>query len=371
MSRIVMVISYPDTRLKKEAEALAQNDVDVHVIVWERGWSFPRNDDRYDVCSFHRWNIPFGAENYRVWLFYPLWWLFIVSHLIASEYEAIHAVNFDTFVPALIIAKCRKKKVIYDVFDFYGDMFSIPLRNIIRTVDLSLMPFADGIIIADESRTEQIHRSLSETVIVINNSPQRNAFQRISLPEKTTKDFTLFVGGNIMVDRGVDQLITAVQHLDNVELVVIGYSHSTKLTKKLRQMCSSMTNVSLSLGGVAHEDILGQTAIADLIVAFYDPRVTNNWYASPNKLFEAMMYGKPILVNDGTSMAAIVREERCGCVVPFGEVKAIRETISTLRSDPKLCETLGQNGQAAFNAKYDWTIMEKRLVGFYGRILPA
>jgi glycosyltransferase involved in cell wall biosynthesis len=371
MSRIVMVISYPDTRLKKEAEALAQNNAEVQVIVWERGWSFPKNDARYDVCSFHPWKVPLGAESPLVWLFYPLWWLFIASHLIASDYEAIHAVNFDVFVPALIIAKCRKKKIIYDVFDFYGDMFSIPVRNVIRTVDLSLMQFADGIIIADESRTEQIHRSLSETIIVVNNSPSRTAFKRLSLPEKTKKDFTLFVGGAISVDRHVDKLITAVQHLNNVELVVMGYSKSTKLTKKLLRMCSGMTNVSLSMGGVPHEDIIGQTAIADLIVALYDPSVPNNRYSSPNKLFEAMLCGKPVLVSDSTSMAAIVREERCGCVVPFGDTTGIREAISTLRSDPKLCETLGQNGKAAYNAKYDWTIMEKRLVDFYDRILPT
>lgn len=369
MNKIKMVISYPDTRLQKEAEALAQNNVDVQVIVWERGWAFSRKDDRYEVCSFHPWNVQIGAENPLVWLFYPLWWLFIASHLIVSEYEAIHAVNFDVFVLVLIIAKCRKKKVIYDIFDFYGDMFSIPVRNIIRTVDLSIMPFADGIIIADESRTEQIHRSLSETVIVINNSPSRNALKRISLPEKSNEDFRLFIGGGISVDRNVDKLITAVQHLDNVELVVMGYSHSTKLTKKLRQMCSGMPKVSLSLAGALHEDILAQTAIADLVVALYDPHLPNNRYASPNKLFEAMMCGTPILVSEGTSMAAIVREERCGCVVPAGDISGIIGAINTLKSDAELSKTLGQNGQTAYNAKYDWIIMTKRLVSFYVRLL--
>jgi glycosyltransferase involved in cell wall biosynthesis len=374
MASIVMIISYPDVRLQKEAEALAQNNMDVDVIVWERGWSFPRNDERYTVRSLRFKHAPFGKLS--ALLFFPLWWLFIFRYLIASDYQAIHAVNLDTFVLALLIGKCRRKKVIYDVFDFYADMLVLPAltlsaRDFITRADRYLMKFADGIIIADESRTEQIQKSLSERVIVVTNSPKREWCEKVTLPKKKTEDFTLFVGGGVSLDRGVHTLITAVQQLDNVQLVVMGYCNQAAYAERLKQMCAGTTNITLGLEGVPYETIIAQTLVADLIVALYDPHIPNNRYASPNKLFEAMMCGKPILVSEDTSMAALVRKENCGLVAPFADLTSIKEAISSLKSNPSLWAALGENGKRAYDTKYDWKLMEKRLVDLYLRILPS
>ena len=232
------------------------------------------------------------------------------------------------------------------------------------------MRFADGIIIADESRTEQIKRNLSNTVIAVTNSPKRELCDEVSLPKKKLEAFTLFVGGGVSLDRGVDTLIAAVQHLDNVELVIKGYCGSATFAERLREMCAGVTNVSLDIGGVPHEAIIAQTLVADLVVALYDPRIPNNRYASPNKLFEAMMCAKPVFVSEDTSMATIVRNENCGLVVPFGDVAGIREAIINLKSNSSLWATLSENGRRAYDTKYDWQLMESRLVGLYCRILP-
>ena len=78
-----------------------------------------------------------------------------------------------------------------------------------------------------------------------------------------------------------------------------------------------------------------------------------------------MMCRKPIIVNDDTSMANIVREEKCGLIVPYGDVKTIKEAIIKLQNNPSLREELGENGRKAYDRKYSWTIMEKRLVLTY------
>ena len=81
-----------------------------------------------------------------------------------------------------------------------------------------------------------------------------------------------------------------------------------------------------------------------------------------------MMCGKPILVSDDSSMAGIVRQNNCGLVVPYGDVGAIREAIVKLVTNPGLREELGKNGRRAYEEKYSWTIMEKRLVDAYKRL---
>jgi len=125
------------------------------------------------------------------------------------------------------------------------------------------------------------------------------------------------------------------------------------------------------LGPIMYDIVIEKTLQADLLFALYDPRVPNNRYASPNKLFEAMMCGKPILVSDGTAMADIVKEEECGLVVPYGDVDAIKHAILTLKNDPVLCRRLGENGRRAYETKYNWKIMEERLLEIYRRLDPA
>lgn len=106
----------------------------------------------------------------------------------------------------------------------------------------------------------------------------------------------------------------------------------------------------------------------DVLFATYDPIYPTNRYASPNKLFEAMMCHKPIIVNDGTSMADIVRRENCGIVVPYGDVNELKNAILKLKNNPQLYGRLGVNGRNAYDTKYSWKIMEQRLLDVYKHI---
>jgi len=78
-----------------------------------------------------------------------------------------------------------------------------------------------------------------------------------------------------------------------------------------------------------------------------------------------------MITNIETTMAPIVREEDCGCLVPFGDIRALRETVLCLRDHPDVRDRLGQNGYAAFKKKYNWRLMEERLDGLYRLILGA
>jgi glycosyltransferase involved in cell wall biosynthesis len=123
------------------------------------------------------------------------------------------------------------------------------------------------------------------------------------------------------------------------------------------------------LGYIPRKDAIRYTLYSNLLFALYDPvAVENNKYSSPNKLFEAMMCAKPILVNSGTTMANIVKENNCGIVVDYGNIEEIRTSITELKENPKLQEELGAAGRHAFENKYNWNIMEQRLLRKYYEI---
>ena len=78
------------------------------------------------------------------------------------------------FIPAIFCRLLYKKRVIYNIFDFYADMIRHGprrLREIIRKLDLFIMSKTNAVIIADESRKEQIRESDPKELLVIYNSP--------------------------------------------------------------------------------------------------------------------------------------------------------------------------------------------------------
>src|SRR5437867_650721 len=100
----------------------------------------------------------------------------------------------------------------------------------------------------------------------------------------------------------------------------------------------------------------------------YDTEVPGNRLASPNKLFEAMMFGKPVIASADTRMAEVVREEGCGLVVPYGDSSALRGAIERLMLSPGDAEGMGARGRKAYEAKYNWRAMERRLLEAYGEL---
>lgn len=360
-----MVISYPDSRLKKEMETLKKNGYEIEVIMWERGWPFP-NDQNINIKSL-KINARIGL-NIKSLLFYPIWWLFLTTWLFRTKWDVVHAVNFDTYLFALLVAKIKKKPIVYDIFDFYGDMMPGLLRNIIVRLDRYLLPFSDVLIIADDSRVEQIGGNIHKNIYTINNSPTKDFFD-MKFPNNGNNSLKIFIGGKIIEERCLDMIIYTVSEMKDVDLIIRGHCGEPVFKQQLMQLGQKYENVDIYLGGVPYEEIIKGTMDANLTIALYDPKIPNNKYASPNKLFEAMASGIPIIVNENTSMANIVKKEDCGIVIPYGNEKALKETILSLKENRKLQKSLGYNGRKAYENKYNWTIMEERLLNIYDQVL--
>ena len=363
-SKVLMVISYPDTRLKKEMDSLIKKGYEVKVIIWERGWPFTV-DQNIDVKSL-KINAPVG--DIKSALYFPVWFLFLTFYLFKTEWDVVHAVNFDTYLFSLIVAKIKNKPIVYDIYDFYGDVMPGKLRNIVVGLDKRLLPFSNALILADEARVEQIGGNVHKNIFTINNSPTEDIFDKNN-HNKGSHTFKIFIGGKIAEQRCLDIIISAASKMKDVELLVRGHCQEANYKQQMLKLGQKFDNVDVYLDGVPYAEIVKGTMGADLTIALYNPDIPNNKYASPNKLFEAMASGIPIIVNEDTSMANIVRKEKCGIVIPYGNEEALIWAISRLKEDQGLRQRLGDNGRKAYEDKYNWTIMESRLNSIYRQLL--
>jgi glycosyltransferase involved in cell wall biosynthesis len=303
--------------------------------------------------------------------FYPFWWIYVTYFLLKEKPDVVHACDFDTLLPVLCIKRFIKFRFVYTIFDFYADNiqeghFLTPVKFLkkgIRSLEISGINRADLLILVDESRLEEIQGAMVKNLIYIYNTPED---QKSSVKEEIHESkgiFSIFYAGYLLNDRGITDIIMAIADVSEVELVLAGPIIDKNIIDDIAAHPASVTYI----GWIpSYEEILNRSLSADMLFRFSDPALpTKNKYASPNKLFEAMMCGKPILVSDNSSMASIVRHNNCGLVVPYGDRGAIKEAIVKLITDPGLRAELGKNGRRAYEEKYSWTIMENRLINAY------
>jgi glycosyltransferase involved in cell wall biosynthesis len=353
----------PDVRLEKEATTLAGAGYFVKLLGWDRTGDSPHLEKRSGY-TIRRITLRACSGGIKVFFYLPIFWILVFFQLLKEDWDIVHASDLDTYPPALLAAKLKRKPIIYDIYDFYADLVPLPkpIRNFVANLDVFLMGFADSIIIVDPSRLRQIGREDGDPgVTVIVNSPKDLDTPEKVFPRPQDAPFTILFAGILIPGRDFESIIEAGKDIDNIHIIFAGFG---SLTGHVWSFCSRFPFVTF-LGTIPHNEVLQRTLQSDLLFAFYDPGIPNNLYSSPNKLFEAMMCRKPILVNDGTSMAEIVKNENCGIVVRYGDVSAIRQAVLKLRDDPYAGKQLGENGRRAYEQKYGWKIMEDRLLALY------
>lgn len=355
----------PDVRLEKEATTLSNAGNEVVILGWGRYGSKVKAQEIRRNYYIHRFQLqaPLG---YKIFFFLPLWWIYVSIWLLKEKWDVVHAADLDCLIPSLIISKFLSRPIIYDIFDFYSDQiaFSPTIRKIVESIDCYFMKHVDEIILVDSSRIHQIKQGNYKNVSIIYNSPPKELADKLRTSNQS-ENFKIFFAGGLSLDRDISSIIKACGDITDIFFEIAGYGPRVA---ELLNICKTNSRVQF-LGEINYDTVILKSFQADLLFAFYDPKVPNNFYASPNKLFEAMMCGKPILVNSGTTMAKIVSEENCGLVVPYGDIPSIREAVLKIKNDKHFQEKLGKNGKRAFERTFNWNIMEKRLIKIYQRIL--
>jgi glycosyltransferase involved in cell wall biosynthesis len=362
----------PDPRVEKIARALVDGGYHPQLLGWDMNGEFPERE-QVDGLTYNRLSVKAdfgrGLVNFRHQI---RWQIALLNWLRRNRdhFDVIHACDFDTVLPALVCKRLWGKVVIYDIFDFYADMLRATpnlVVKLIRSLDIKAINRVDALILADDSRFQQIksaHPGMSE---VIYNCPEdvRDRIQTWETSKPKTSHLHLTYVGNIQVERGLNVLLDVLQSHPDWTLDLAGFGGDVA---QIQSRVENMLNVRwYSL--VPYDEGLRLSNSADVLFATYDPGIPNNRYASPNKVFEAMMLSKPIIVARDTNMDHIIEEVECGIVVDYGQAEPLENALQRFENNPDLRINLGKNGRRAYETTYNWGNMESRLLDLYQEVL--
>jgi len=359
-----------DPAIFKYCRTLSNQNYEVKLLIWNRRSSVNNPDLKTEKFFIKQFCFRAPLDKFSAVFFYPVWWVYIIFFLLKEKPDIVHSCDFDTLIPAMIVKGFRKFKFVYTIFDFYanniqdGSFLSVrnSLRKIVRTIDFWGIGSTDLLILVDESRLEEIHGATVKNLIIIYNTPEdQKPIHDIKIPKSHTH-VSIFFAGLLMHIRGITDIIKAVSDLPDVQLTLAGPLIDTDILEATAPYPDRIKYI----GWIpSYQEVLDRTFDSDILIRLSDPTHPKTRYESPNKLFEAMMCQKPIIVSDKSAMATIVRQNNCGVVVPYGDIRAIKEAIIQLRTDFHLRQELGKNGRFAYDHTYSWTIMEQRLVSAY------
>lgn len=359
---------FNDSRSTKEIMALIEGGYHVEVLGWDRGGNALEQckatfADVLDSVNFSFFDVRaengIGIKNIHK-LF--SWFKWIVKNLKIfyekSDIFAVHACDLDAGIAAKGFCKKKKIRFVYDIFDYYIDTHFIPsfLRNFVEKLEIKTINYADVTIICTEERKEQIQKSTPKKLIVIHNSPELN-----ELPIQEDIDYCYC--GAMADKRLISEILEEYENNTNLEFVFAGYG---PYSAKAMNLTEKFENFSFK-GTVPYSTVLSLEARARVLSAIYEPTIRNHRLCAPNKFYEALALGKPIIVCRGTGIDKIVEKYNIGRVINY-DAKEFYEALRELNFDNKLRREMGDRARKLYDEKYNWKIMKHRLLEMYREI---
>ncbi|MDI3542910.1 MAG: hypothetical protein PWP57_513 [Candidatus Atribacteria bacterium] len=355
----------PFPRLERTAKYIADPGFHCLAVGWDREGRYPAAEKTttFDIIRM-RYRGQYGGGLRNLYGLFR-WNLGLVFLHLKLRPKVIHAYDFDTIIPALIARVFIKCKVIYDIADWYADSRKVGrLRPFFDKVERWACRKADLVILAHEKRLQQVG-FIPRKWLVIYNTPE-DIYKRSELVERKPADNDYFVYvGVLHSDRGLPQIVEATSAL-GAKLVLAGFG---PLESYCREAADTIPGIQF-LGQIPYERTLVIEANAVAIIALYDPKLSNNRLAAPNKLYEAMMLGCPLITSRETLVGELVEKERIGVAVTYGDVQELSQAMNYIRSNPEEREEMGHRARLLYETQYSFGQQCEKLRKAYQELCP-
>lgn len=332
---IVSVINdlVTDQRVNKSCLTLQKAGFDV-LLVGRRQRKSPPMDER--PYKSHRMKLLFEKGP----LFYAEYNMRLFLFLLFHKANCLLSNDLDTLLPNFWISRLKGIKVIYDSHEYFTEVPELvnrpKVQKVWKRIEEYVVPKLPEMITVCKSIADMFHEKYGINVYVIRNIPMRKMLPapamraEVGLDEK--KHILVLQGSGINIHRGSEELVEAMRYLDDCQLVIIGGGDVLPILKEKVAVNNWDDRVKF-FPRMPYQKMMAITQLAELGFTLDKDTNLNYRFSLPNKLFDYIQAGVPIVASHLVEIERVIRKYDIGTFVDGHDPMTIANTIKVTLND--------------------------------------
>lgn len=372
MKRVIVAVTndlVTDQRVHKVCQFLEKTGFDVLLVGRKLRKSLPLEARSYKTARMKLLfeNGPQFYAEYNIRLF--LFQLFHRSDLMVAN-------DLDTLLATWLASRIKGNPLVYDSHEYYcgtPELVSRPLvQGIWRRIERWIFPKLQDIITVNDSIAALYENEYGKKLHVVRNIPRKQnnkiSETREDLDLPADKTILLLQGAGINIDRGVEELVDSMSYVkQNILLVILGSGDVINILKKKVKELGLEGKIRF-IPKVPFQKLKAYTANADFGLTVDKDTNINYRYSLPNKLFDYIHAGIPVIASRLTEIEKIITGYNIGTFIENHDPQHIAEILDKAVEDTGHRDIWKQN-LAKAKQELVWENEEKTLQEIYEKYL--
>jgi glycosyltransferase involved in cell wall biosynthesis len=361
MKKVIVTVTNDltvDNRMHKVCETLMLNGYDVTLL----GRKLPNSAPIKRPYKIKRLKLIFN----KGFLFYAEYNIRLFFYLLVRKYDLFYAVDLDTILPHIVISKLKNKPLLYDAHEYFPEVPEVvnrkKIKKIWEKIEKFSIPKANEVITVSNGIAEIFYNKYHVNAFVVRNVPK-------SYTCKTLKSESpvILYQGSVNVHRGIEYLVQAMKYLpENVTLWIIGDGDVFEVIQSLVEIEQVSDRVKL-MSKIPFEELPKYTCKAWVGVSIEENIGKSYRLALPNKLFDYIQAGVPVLVSNLPEMKKIVEHYQVGEILSNHQPHQIAEILNDMLFNLSKRKQYAENLTIA-KKELTWENEQKILLNVLSRI---
>lgn len=326
-----------DNRVNRTCLLLLELGYDVTLVGRLRKNSLPIGERPFKTrrlrLLFNKGPLFYAEFNFRLFFF-----------LIFRKVDLLFSNDLDTLFANYLAKKLKTKtKLIYDTHELFTEVPELKnrkcTRNIWLMIEKHIFPKLQYIVTVNQSIADIYFKKYKNSITIVRNTPEKQIVitreTKSSLGLPNDKFLLIIQGAGLNVERGVEEAILAMNMIENTILLIIGSGDIIPKAKELVKHEKLEKKVRF-YNQRPYLDMMKFTRISDLGLALDKPDCGNYKFSLPNKVFDYIQAGTPILSSSVIEVKKLIDRYDIGCSISKVDPNEIAKKVNFFLRNPQI-----------------------------------
>lgn len=301
--------------------------------------SVPLDDRGY---TMHRMWLPFEKGP----LFYASYNIGLFFNLLFRKADLLFSNDLDTLLPNYFVSRLKRTSLIYDSHEFFTEVPELvhrpKVQRVWQKIERSVLPKLKNTLTVNTSIAGLYKNLYGIEMKVLRNvpkalSPEQPKASREELGMPTAKKVIILQGSGINMHRGAEEAVESMQYIQDAVLLILGSGDViSALKNRVKEL--NLSDRVIFKDRMPYEKMMAHTRLSDLGLSLDKDTNVNYRFSLPNKLFDYIQAGIPVLGSELVEVKRIIQNYGVGEIVRSFEPKELAQQIQEMLHSEKVAE---------------------------------